>query len=64
MAADDTFRRLDTLLRVGLRLARSAPSGRILLARVRATIDPAWIPRPWGDPILAELEAAHEAIGP
>src|SRR5579884_921595 len=60
MPPDDTFNRLDTLLQVGLRLARQAPSGRILLARVWATIDPAWIPRPWGDPIVAELEAAHE----
>ncbi len=30
-----------------------------------ATIDPEWIPSPWGDSIVAELEAAHEtAIQP
>ena len=56
--ADDTLRRIDALIQVGLRLARSAPSGRIALARLASAIDPAWIPRPWGDPIMSELEAA------
>lgn len=55
---NDAFNRIDTLIQVGLRLARSAPSGRILMARIAATIDPAWIPRPWGDGIVAELDAA------
>ena len=58
--AEDTFRRVDALIRVGLRLARSAPSGRILLARIAESIDLEWIPRPWGDDIAIELEAAHE----
>lgn len=55
---DDAFRRIDTLIQVGMRLARSAPSGRILLARVAEALEPEWIPRPWGDGIARELEAA------
>jgi predicted unusual protein kinase regulating ubiquinone biosynthesis (AarF/ABC1/UbiB family) len=56
--SDEVFRRIDALINVGLRLARSAPTGKVLLARIAAAIDPAWIPRPWGDSIVAELEAA------
>jgi predicted unusual protein kinase regulating ubiquinone biosynthesis (AarF/ABC1/UbiB family) len=55
---DDTLRRVDALIQVGLRIARSAPSGRIALARLAAAVDPAWLPRPWGDSIIAELDAA------
>jgi len=50
--------RLDALLSVGLGLARKARSGRLLLARIADSIDVGWIPRPWGDEIAAELEAA------
>jgi predicted unusual protein kinase regulating ubiquinone biosynthesis (AarF/ABC1/UbiB family) len=56
--ADETFRRIDALIQLGLRLARSAPSGRIALAGLALSIEPEWIPRPWGDSIAAELEAA------
>ena len=56
---DDALRRLDALLQVGLRLARSAPSGRILLARAAQAIELSWIPRPWGDELAAELAAAR-----
>ncbi|HYZ80837.1 MAG TPA: AarF/UbiB family protein, partial [Solirubrobacteraceae bacterium] len=56
----ETLRRLDALLNVGLGLARRAPSGRLLLARIADSIDLEWIPRPWGDPIAAELRAAEE----
>lgn len=59
--ADAALTRLDTLLQVGLRIARAAPTGRIVLARVHAAIDPEWIPRPWGDGIIEELEAAARA---
>lgn len=59
--AEETFHRLDALIQVGLRLARSAPSGRILLARIADSIDLDWIPRPWGEGIVAQLEAAHTA---
>jgi predicted unusual protein kinase regulating ubiquinone biosynthesis (AarF/ABC1/UbiB family) len=63
--ADDVFRRIDALVGLGLRLARSAPSGRIALARVALSIEPDWIPRPWGDQIAAELEAGlAESLSP
>jgi predicted unusual protein kinase regulating ubiquinone biosynthesis (AarF/ABC1/UbiB family) len=63
--ADDVFRRIDALIGLGLRLARSAPSGRIALARVALSIEPDWIPRPWGDQIAAELEAGlAESLSP
>jgi predicted unusual protein kinase regulating ubiquinone biosynthesis (AarF/ABC1/UbiB family) len=58
---DDALRRIDALVGVGMRIARSAPSGRVALARLAAAIDPAWIPRPWGEQILEELEAARAA---
>ena len=58
MAPED-LRRLDALLTTGLGLARKAPSGRLLLARIADSIDLSWIPRPWGDEIAAELEAAQ-----
>lgn len=57
------FARLDALLNVGLGLARRAPSGRLLLARIADSIDLEWIPRPWGDEIAGELEAALAEAG-
>ena len=59
-APDDTFARIDRLIQVALRLARSAPSGRLLLARVADTIEPEWIPPPWGETVAGELTAARE----
>jgi predicted unusual protein kinase regulating ubiquinone biosynthesis (AarF/ABC1/UbiB family) len=56
--SSDALRRIDALFQVGLRLARTAPSGRIVLAHAARTIDLEWIPRPWGDEIAAELEKA------
>ncbi len=56
--ADEALRRIDRLIGIGLRLALSARSGRVLLARVALAIDLDWIPRPWGDTLAAELEAA------
>jgi predicted unusual protein kinase regulating ubiquinone biosynthesis (AarF/ABC1/UbiB family) len=56
---DDALRRIDGLLQVGLRLTRSAPSGRVLLARIAGGIDLEWIPRPWGEEIAVELAAAQ-----
>ena len=61
--APDELRRLDALLTTGLGLARKAPSGRLLLARIADSIELGWIPRPWGDEIAAELEAAGAAAG-
>ncbi len=59
-AATEAFEQIDALIQVGLRLARSAPSGRIALARTAAAIDDQWIPRPWGDTIVSELDAASK----
>jgi predicted unusual protein kinase regulating ubiquinone biosynthesis (AarF/ABC1/UbiB family) len=56
--ADETFRRIDAVVQLALRLARSAPSGRFALARAALSIEPEWIPRPWGDSLAAELKAA------
>jgi ABC1 atypical kinase-like domain len=56
---DDAIQRVDTLVQVGLRIARSAKNGRIVLARTADAIDSGWIPRPWGDDIAAELELAR-----
>lgn len=47
---------------VSLRLARTAPSGRIVLAHLARTLDPAWIPRPSGDEIAGELEVARRRV--
>ena len=56
----DAIQRVDTLIQVGLRIARSAKNGRIALARTADALDLGWIPRPWGDEIAAELELARE----
>ena len=61
MSGLPSLERIDALIAVSLRLARSAPSGRIALSRLSAAIDPAWLPSPWGDPIAAELSAAADA---
>jgi ABC1 atypical kinase-like domain len=58
---DDALRRVDALIEVGLWLARSARSGRVLLARIDGAIDLTWVPRPWGDEIVAELASARTA---
>ncbi len=55
------LRRLDALAQVALRLARTAPSGRVLLAQLAIGVDPGWVPRPWREELLGELRAAREA---
>ncbi len=56
--SDDVARRLDALLGVTLRLARSAPSGQNALAQVERALELSWIPLPWGDAIVEQLAAA------
>jgi predicted unusual protein kinase regulating ubiquinone biosynthesis (AarF/ABC1/UbiB family) len=56
----DALRRLDALLGVGLRLARSARSGRVLMARVADAIEPDWLPGRRGQEIADELLGARE----
>jgi hypothetical protein len=64
----ETFQRIDALVQIGLRLARTAPSGRLLLARVAELIEPAWLPGEWQETIGAALSAAtagaHDPIEP
>lgn len=60
-APDDALHRIDALIGVAMRLAASAPSGRIALAKAAAALEPEWLPHPWGDPIWRELEAARAA---
>ena len=62
--ADETLHRIEALIGVGLRLARSAPTGQVALAQLARALDPAWIPRPWGETILAELAAAAASVEP
>jgi hypothetical protein len=57
----EALRRIDAVIQVGLRLVRTAPSGRIVLARIAEAIELDWVPRPWGDDIVAELTAASES---
>lgn len=57
----DPLRRIDALIQVGLRIATSAPTGRIALARAAAMIDPTWMRRAWGAKLLVELETARVA---
>jgi predicted unusual protein kinase regulating ubiquinone biosynthesis (AarF/ABC1/UbiB family) len=59
-SSDDALRRLDALLGVGLGLARSARTGRVLLARVADAIEPEWLPGPRGKRLATELVAARE----
>jgi hypothetical protein len=54
----DIFGRIDALTAVGLRLAGTARTGRVLLARIGDAIDPEWIPQPWGQQIVAAVESA------
>jgi hypothetical protein len=60
-STEETAHRLDALLGVGLRLARSAASGRIALAQLAEVIELDWIPQPAGREVVAELAAAAEA---
>jgi hypothetical protein len=58
---DDALRRIDALIQVALRLAATAPTGRVALAKIAAAIDPVWLPQPWGRTIWAELDAARKS---
>jgi predicted unusual protein kinase regulating ubiquinone biosynthesis (AarF/ABC1/UbiB family) len=57
----EALRRIDAVIQVGLRLVRTAPSGRIVLARIAEAIEVDWVPRPWGEEIVAQLNAASES---
>ena len=65
-SARESLARLEALFAVGLRIARSARSGRIALAQLAAALDPEWLPTPEADDfaaILADAERqTHEPI--
>lgn len=58
---DDALSQIDTLIQVAMRLAASAPSGRIALAKLATAVAREWIPRPWNGRIWPELERARQA---
>ena len=58
---DEAVRRIDALVQVGMRLAGSAPSGRIALAKLAMALEEEWIPRPWRSSVWPELERARAA---
>jgi hypothetical protein len=65
MSDDEALRRLEALFRVAFRLARTAPSGRILLATLAARLDPAWLPGPEGARVWTAIaEATAPALAP
>lgn len=59
--ADEALRRIDALVQVAMRLAGSAPSGRIALAKLATALQEEWVPRPWRSSVWPELERAHGA---
>ena len=58
---DDALRRIDALIQVALRLAGTAPTGRVALAKIAAALEPEWLPQPWGRTIWTELQTAQQA---
>ncbi|MBO0769002.1 MAG: AarF/ABC1/UbiB kinase family protein, partial [Solirubrobacterales bacterium] len=61
MAETDALTQLDTLVQVALRIAASAASGRIALAKLAANLEPSWLPAPWDKTVWPELQRALEA---
>jgi hypothetical protein len=56
---DDALQRIDALIQVAMRLAGSAPSGRIALAKLASALEERWIPRPWRASVWPELVRAQ-----
>src|SRR5947209_8735746 len=59
--ARESLARLEAVFTVGLRLARSAPTGLVALAQLSAVLDPAWLPSPAADDFAAVLAEAERA---
>jgi hypothetical protein len=60
--ANDALTRLDALAETALKLAGTAPSGRLGLARMADTIEAEWLPEPWRTRVAPELASAREAM--
>jgi predicted unusual protein kinase regulating ubiquinone biosynthesis (AarF/ABC1/UbiB family) len=56
----DAIARLEALATAAMRLVRSAPTGRVVLARLHEAIDPAWLVDSRGQALARELADAHE----
>ncbi len=61
MARPAALRRLEALVETALKLVRTAPSGRLGLARLADAIEAEWLPEPWRSELPGELRAAREA---
>ncbi len=57
----EALARINSLIQIGLRLALSTSSGRIVLAKLAANLDPRWIPPPLADSLGAALAQATAA---
>jgi hypothetical protein len=60
--ATDALSRLDALAETALKLAGTAPSGRLGLARLADAIEAEWLPEPWRTRMAGELRSAREAM--
>src|SRR4051794_38616216 len=60
--ATDALTRLDALAETALKLAATAPSGRLGLARMADAIEAEWLPEPWRSRVAPELRSAREAM--
>jgi hypothetical protein len=61
-SGSDVLRRVDALAEAALKLARTAPSGRLGLARAADAIESEWLPGRWRACLAPELSAAREAM--
>src|SRR5437763_3881484 len=61
-SGSDVLRRVDALAEAALKLARTAPSGRLGLARAADAIESEWLPGRWRARLAPELSAAREAM--
>lgn len=59
--SDASAYRLQSLAEAALKLARSAPTGQLALARLAEAIDPLWLWGPWRDELATELQRALDA---
>ena len=59
--SDPIASRLRALAETALKLARSAPSGQLALARLAEAIDPLWLWEPWNRELADELARAERA---
>ncbi len=64
MADDQLPPAVRSLLTAALQLARSTTSGRIAFAQAHGVVDPAAVPAPVRDAVMAELDAATAAVKP